>query len=54
MGHSLMISAPDHGVGSADPGLEDAQRVEAASWKPSAAGRTTNTWILLLTAFGRK
>lgn len=54
MGHSLMISAPDHGVGSADPGLEDAQRVEAASWKPSAAGRTTNTWILLLTAFSRK
>ena len=54
MGHSPMISAPDHGVGSADPRLEDAQRVEATPWKPSAAGRTTNIWIFPLTAFSRK
>ena len=54
MGHSPMISAPDHGVGSADPRLEDAQRVEATPWKPSAAGRTTNIWIFPLTAFSSK
>lgn len=54
MGRSPVISAPDQGVRSADPALEDAQRVEATPWKPSAAGRTANIWMLPLTAFSRK
>ena len=52
MGHSPVISAPDQGVGSADPALEDAQRVEATPWKPSAARANLQVEILSF-AFGR-